>query len=39
MYAVYKKLWTGSGARVMGKGVIRYKFFWQGWVSYFSKMD
>jgi len=22
--------WTGSGARVMGKGMSRYKFFWQG---------
>ena len=31
MYAVYKDTrWTGSGARVMGKGMPRYKFFWQG---------
>jgi len=22
--------WTGSGARVMGKGMSRYKFLWQG---------
>jgi len=29
LHAVYKKL-DGSGARVMGKGMSRYKFFWQG---------
>ena len=27
---VQETRWTGSGARVMGKGMSRYKFFWQG---------
>ena len=25
-----ERRWTGGGARVMGKGMSRYKFFWQG---------
>jgi len=28
MYAQETR-WTGTGARVMGKGMSRYKFFWQ----------
>ena len=27
---VQETRWTGSGARVMGKGMSRYKIFWQG---------
>ena len=27
---VQETRWTGSGARVMGKGMSKYKFFWQG---------
>jgi len=27
---VQETRWTGSGARIMGKGMSRYKFFWQG---------
>jgi len=27
---VQETRWTGSGARVMGKGMSWYKFFWQG---------
>jgi len=27
---VQETRWTRSGARVMGKGMSRYKFFWQG---------
>jgi len=27
---VQETRWTGSGARVMGKGMSRYKLFWQG---------
>jgi len=27
--SVQETRWTGSGARVMGKGMPRYKFFWQ----------
>jgi len=27
---VQETRWTGSGARVMGKGMSGYKFFWQG---------
>jgi len=29
VYCVQETRWTGSGARVMGKGMSRYKFFWQ----------
>ena len=28
--SVQETRWTGAGARVMGKGMSRYKFFWQG---------
>jgi len=28
--SVQETRWTGSGARVMGKGMSRHKFFWQG---------
>jgi len=27
---VQETRWIGSGARVMGKGMSKYKFFWQG---------
>jgi len=27
---VQERRWTGSGARVMGNGMSRYKFFWHG---------
>ena len=30
MCSVQETKWTGSGARVMGKGMSGYKFFWQG---------